>query len=407
MQKKLITLALASAFAAPAFAATSNVDIYGQFDVSYSYVDGINAHNPTPAGVSNSANRIDSNVSRIGFKGSEDLGDGLAAIWQWEQGLYLDAGAESKTTSYSFDGKTSYSSVLGAQRDTFVGLKGGFGTVLGGTHNTPYKDGTGSLDPFADEAGDYNAIIGTVDGYNTSDLRLGNVVAYVTPTFSGLTAAVATSFLKEGGISTSSGAPNTQYHTPSAYSGTVMYANGPLFLDAGYEQANDVMTSLGLTDATIKSWKLGAGYTLDALTVNALYDHIELDNRMTVVSPVSGVNSSRSAWGLNGVYNIGNIGLKLGFYDALDESGRNGLTSYGAKTSSSGAKLYEGGVDYNLSKRTKLYAVYARTDNESNANFCVGGAQDAGYGTSGTNASCSGTNGQAVSVFSLGMRHAF
>ncbi|MGO9445944.1 MAG: porin [Thiobacillaceae bacterium] len=379
MQKKLITLALASAFAVPAFAATSNVDIYGQFDVSYSYVDGINS-NPAPTGVSTSANRVDSNVSRIGLKGSEDLGDGLAAIWQWEQGINLDAGAESS-------GKTAF----GTQRDTFVGLKGGFGTVLGGTHNTPYKDGTGSLDPFADEAGDYNAIIGTFEGYNTSDLRLGNVLAYVTPTFSGLTAAVATSFLKETGM-------DNHGNTPSAYTGTVMYANGPLFADVGYEQANDVGTTIGLSDVTIKSWKVGAGYTLDALTVNALYDHIELDNRLP-----GGGSVDRGAWGLNGVYNIGNIGLKLGFYDAMDVSGNN------VNGSNTGAKLYEGGVDYNLSKRTKLYAVYARTANDANATYCVGGGQDAGFGGSGLNSGnvCSTTPGQAESIFSLGMRHAF
>ena len=98
MQKKLIVLALASAFAAPAFAATSNVDIYGQLDVSVDRVSGIQNQTSSGAGTgnSNTAWRLSSNTSRIGLKGSEDLGGGLAAIWQFEQAVNLDNGATSQ-----------------------------------------------------------------------------------------------------------------------------------------------------------------------------------------------------------------------------------------------------------------------------------------------------------------------
>ena len=196
MQKKLIVLALASAFAVPAFAATSNVDIYGQLDVSIDYVKGLQPFN-TP-GQSDHAWRLNSNTSRIGLKGSEDLGGGLAAIWQFEQAVNLDNGAVG--------------SGWGNQRNTFLGLKSdSLGTVLAGTHDTPYKLSTASLDPFADTMGDYNAIVGSFDGINTSDLRLGNVLAYISPNFSGLTAAVATSFLKENGMTNISGSPQRVY----------------------------------------------------------------------------------------------------------------------------------------------------------------------------------------------------
>jgi predicted porin len=377
MQKKLIVLALASAFAAPAFAATSNVDIYGQLDVSVDYVSGLLSRPATTSfgGANSHAWRLSSNASRIGLKGSEDLGGGLAAIWQFEQGINLDAG-----TGQANGG------VWGAERNTFLGLKGGFGTVLAGTHDTPYKLSTASLDPFADTAGDYNAIIGTFQGINTSDLRLGNVLAYITPSFNGLTGAVATSFLKETGVSNFTG-------SPSAWTGMVNYANGPLYLSGAYEIAKHVGTTIGFDDVDIRSWKLGAGYTIGNFVVNAIYDNIRLKDNLRS----STTNTfKRSAWGLNGVYNMGNIALKAGFYDAGKAS----------NTTDTGAKMYEVGGDYNLSKRSKLYAVYTHVNNQANGDYCAGGAASGGFGTSGVNAVCT-ASGKDPSIFALGMRHTF
>ena len=88
MQKKLIALALASAFAAPAFAATSNVDIGGTMAFS---IDSLDADSPTNGRNTN----ISSNASNIFFKGSEDLGGGLKAIWQVQ--TYFSAGGTGNT----------------------------------------------------------------------------------------------------------------------------------------------------------------------------------------------------------------------------------------------------------------------------------------------------------------------
>ena len=74
---------------------------------------------------------------------------------------------------------------------------------------------------------------------------------------------------------------------------------------------------------------------------------------------------------MNGVYNMGNIALKAGFYD-IGKIGHSGNT---------GAKMWELGGDYSLSKRTKLYAVYTKMNNDSNAAYCAqGGAASAGFG---------------------------
>jgi predicted porin len=76
-------------------------------------------------------------------------------------------------------------------RNTYVGLNGGFGTVLFGTHDTPYKTATGQFDAFVDTMGDYNAIIGNVNGDANFELRPKDVVAYVTPSLGGVQLSVA------------------------------------------------------------------------------------------------------------------------------------------------------------------------------------------------------------------------
>lgn len=314
MKKSLIALAVAGTIAAPAaFAATANVDVYGIMNIAIEDTD---------------ANNVDldvvDNVSRIGFKGSEDLGGGLKAIWQIEQGI--NATTADKT---AFGGS--------GMRNTFVGLSGGFGTALIGRHDTPYKISTGKYDIFGDTIGDYNT--GRVDGVslidNGQDARASNAIAYISPTWSGFhfAAAVVTSMdqLNSG-------------DTTDAYSLAGMYANGPLTIDAGYQ----VVKSAGLLGADdTKAMKIGAGYTFGDLKVGAVYED---------VSDYDGFND-RDSLMVNGVYNMGAISLKAMYGQAdVDTAG-----------SDQDQDLWAVGLDYALSKRTTAYVVYAAGDDDNNA----------------------------------------
>src|SRR5271169_4123065 len=99
MQKKILVLAVAAAISAPALADTANVTVYGKVDVS---VDSINTGTSTAGASGARSNRVESNVSIIGFKGAEDLGDGLAAVWQVESKINVgDAAANGSGTSGS------------------------------------------------------------------------------------------------------------------------------------------------------------------------------------------------------------------------------------------------------------------------------------------------------------------
>ncbi|MFA5083395.1 MAG: porin, partial [Hydrogenophilaceae bacterium] len=131
MKKSLIALAVAGVFAAPAaFAASANVDVYGimSFAIEDTDADGVDV-------------AVVDRVSRLGFKGSEDLGGGLKAIWQIESQLNATTNENLGNIYYSGGpvGRT-------ALRNTFVGLAGDFGVFVLGRHDTPYKLGTGSLD---------------------------------------------------------------------------------------------------------------------------------------------------------------------------------------------------------------------------------------------------------------------
>ena len=119
MNKKLIAAAIGAAVVA-APAAFAEATVYGKIHTDVRMND---------SSVPNSDNyTVNSNASRLGFKGSEDLGNGLKAIYQIEMQFNSDGGtAQVGTAGFS------------AQRNTFVGLSGDWGTAVVGKHDTPAK----------------------------------------------------------------------------------------------------------------------------------------------------------------------------------------------------------------------------------------------------------------------------
>ena len=374
MNKKLIALAIASAISAPAMAATGNVDIYGLLSVGVDSVQNGDASlDTTPATTTHNTNRVgrfSDYASRIGFKGSEDLGNGLSAIWQIEQQINVDNG------SGAFGGANL--------RNTFVGMKSkDLGTVLGGRYDTPYKVATGRLDPFADTMGDYNGVVGAANRVAAGsyfDQRPSNVVDYISPSWSGLSVAAAYAFGAETAVNNVA----TTDKNANLYSLAAMYDAGPLFLSAAYEKQNfgstGVGTFAGLPNTDQSAYKIGAGYSIMDFTLGALYEKTK-DNFGT-----GGANAlGHSTWYLSGKYQMGAVALKAAYGKANSNA-----------TADSGAKLYTVGADYSFSKRTTVYALYTQIKNDSNAayNFAYNGASGIGAG-------------DKPSGFSLGMKHAF
>lgn len=358
MKKSLIALAIASAVSAPAFAATSNVDVYGVLNMSLNFVDQDVSTLP------NSSPSVTSTASRIGFKGAEDLGGGLAAIWQIESGFNADE--QSGTL---------------ASRNTFVGLKGGFGTAMIGNMDTPMKTMGRMVDNFGDTLADSRNILGAVStsGASAFDLRTKNTVAYITPDFSGFTAAVAYVADYAATVPASLDNQNT-----NAYSINAVYNNGPLMLGAAYEAHNGA-SSTPAPGTNSDMWRIVGGFNIAGFKLAALYESIGGD--------VAAAN--RDAYGLFATYNLGAWAFKANYLNADESDKVTGLVK-----GNDGADQWTVGADYSLSKRTVVYGLYAATSNDTYAGYGLG----AGAGSSDQSVA---NLGSSPSTISVGVKHSF
>lgn len=362
MKKSLIALAIASAVSAPAFAATANVDVYGRMAFSVDYAD-------TNDLVGDGADAVTGrdNVSRFGIKGTEDLGNGLAAIWQVEMALEANSGS----------GRDS------SLRNTFIGLSSkSLGTVIMGRHDTPYKLATGSLDIFADTAGDYNTIIGTTASGTIYDERATQIVSYLSPTWTGFSFAAAYMETKRNENAT---LPANQ-DNEQGYSVMGKYVNGPLFASLAYETSAGSQNGSSSTTDETEAFKAGLGVKLGALQLGAVYEMIDSDESRSA--------DERDAYYVNAMYSIGAFDLKAAYGMAQDGEGNVALPG-ALGDASTEFDYYVVGVDYNLSKRTKLFGLYTSLANGANTSL--------GQSTSGL----TGQYGQDVDVISMGVVHIF
>ena len=359
MQKKIIALAIASALVAPA--AFAEVTVYGKADLGIGSTSNGTVTNT----------QLASNVTKFGIKGAEDLGDGLSAVWQIEQQVDINNAGGANSTKNTL-----------ASRNSFLGLKSeSIGTVLMGRHDTPYKIATRGLDVFGDQFADNRHLMGGV-GANTGatlDARPGNVIAYITPKLSGFTGAAAY-------------AVNTSVATTAAQDkGTIwslagMYEQDALFAAIGYEKIgfSNVPGAqyVGVSGDSVKAWKIGAGYTMDAFKITGTYEK--------VTSSIGGIDTlGRKNYNLGGVYKFGNDDVKLSYTVAGNTGG----------VANTGAKMIGVGYDHNFSKTTSIYAQYNRIANDAGAAF--------GFNTAATTAAQAGVLGQKTSGYMLGMKHAF
>ena len=167
---------MAAAISTPAWADTANVEVYGNFDVSY---DSIKTGTSAKGISGTTSNRVSSNTSFVGLRGSADAGDGLSVIWQVESLIAVGDSAVNGTNG----GVNSGIGYLGT-RNTFVGLQSGsYGKVLAGRYDTPYRLSTRPLDFFDRGIADNRSILGgsNVAAKLSFDGRQDQVVAYISP----------------------------------------------------------------------------------------------------------------------------------------------------------------------------------------------------------------------------------
>lgn len=333
MKKTLIAAAVSAALAVPAIA-QADVTLYGKFEGSLDYLNTASntTVNGTYYGVKNgtsmnqSLSGVNLNSSRWGIKGSEDLGDGLRAIYQ----------VESTITA---EGKAA----LG-NRNTFFGLAGGWGTVIAGRHDTPMKALGRSVDLFGDQIGDSRDLIsGTklLPGYSSInstvgfDLRTPQTIAYVTPNLGGF--KVVGAYAMAGGVDNG-----------AAYSILGQYSMGPMMVGLAYESHGKGMYANATNDET--GVRLAGSYKLGDLKFVGLYEQL---SHLGGLQNFNGNKANMNAYGVGVAYTMGANVLKTQVYQANPDGSNNNSTMWAV------------GAEHHFSKKVMAFIDYAMINNQS------------------------------------------
>jgi predicted porin len=367
MNKKIIVAAVAAAVATP-IVASADATMYGQVRVATQYAKRTSQINSAGDSVNRDSWGMADQVSRLGVKGDEDLGNGLKAIYQLEFGVDVGDGY----------GKSSFWS----QRNSYVGLSGGFGTFLAGKHDTPYKISTGKLDFFADTAADADnptngTGFGSTNVYNAQGVglfdsrRADGAIAYVSPSLAGFTFAGAV--LQHttdpfGGSNPPTGTPKaTDFE--GAYSLAGLYSNGPWFASLAYEHIS-LKALAGVPESANvpkdAKWRLGLGILdLNNFSAAFIYENHDVADRN-----LDGGKSKYKSWQLSAAYDFGNSRVKAMYGDFngnADGTTNFGLTQLGENLSD--FKTWAIGLQHNLSKRTDVQVLYRAKELKSYGGF--------------------------------------
>jgi predicted porin len=354
MQKKLIALAVAGLVSGAAFA-QSNVTVYGIADM---YLAHATAKDTMSANVINSGGL---SGSRIGFKGTEDVGGGMSALFVLEYGIDMDAnlGVGASTSA--------------GARQQLLGLTGGFGTVVAGRAQTAGYDFACATSNFAGSALDSYAKVGSAVLLSCGGAgRANNAIAYISPSFGGVTFAYNHSRVTEaaGALANGSSGPNDNYANLLG----VTYAAGPVAVRAVYSGIRG--TSAESNDDTVE-YGVNGSYNFGVAQLFASYQQAD-DKAVANKNKKFGLSVTVPVGAAGGVH-VGYAASKINEDGAVDK--KNDVKSYTVA------------YTHGLSKRTVVYAGYNRVNN-----------QDEGTAASVLAPETAGGKSDVVAV---GVRHTF
>lgn len=408
MQKKLIAVAVAAACGAPALAlAQSNVTIYGRMNMGFDRYSATGATAGSAADVEGRARVIDSS-SRIGFRGVEDLGNGLKAVFQIESGFNADASAGAVGAS---------TGTLGT-RPTFVGLQGNWGRVLLGRQDVWWGNGKMDVVYYGKVPNGFiNGLFGPGNGSAAVGLaaapaagggdartantfaRQDNVITYETPSFNGFTGKIQ--YL----IPTGEAAPAGSSVKNTGWAVTGTYDNGPLYLQVDFMRNDD--TTFGsaagagwdgsgaanVNGNKVEAWKLGGRYMFPTNTEVMLYW-----TQVKASSALVSQSRDRDTW-------VATVSQFFGPHNVALTYGRTGDVSGWNTGSDTGASHTGLGYFYSLSKRTTLQAWWTKIKNDRNAGYQFIAFNGSAAGS--TNATPTGALGADPTSYGIGIAHNF
>lgn len=388
MNKKLMVLAVAGALAAPAsaLAQASNVQIYGRLNLSF---DNYSATGATAANSDvKSRYRVKDSSSRLGFRGTENLGAGLRAIFQVESGVNVDSGG-----NLGQSGLPNVSTGFLGSRTGHVGLQGNWGQLTFGRSNVWWLMG-----PIE------NAVAHWVDtgvlpnyglfgrGMSVGITRLSNVVQYTSPIFSGINAVVSYSPGRQEAQAVNLNADGKLWAV------TLQGTLGPI--NAGYDWVKDEANSPAAGNSgstTGNKLRVGWPYRPDA-QIALFWTSSKLDNRgANATGGVDAVSGSlkQTAWAVGWDHLFGNI---RAIAQWAKVGNATGCVTAGA-CDDTNATTWLLGANYVLSKRTHVYVTHNRIRNARSYNL--------DYTAFGHNAVAVLPNGADPRIWAVGMVHNF
>src|SRR2546428_512169 len=417
MQKKLLTMAVAGALAAPCIAlAQSSVEVYGTINMAFGkfkYSEGT-----APGVTSVSKWDVSQGASNYGLRGRENVGGGLTAWFQIEQNAPME--------------RSSNQAIKPASRNSAVGIQGGFGNVFLGQWTTPWADleafwaigPGGSWGPVTwiigrweptGTAVQYNCVggEGTTPGASSFAAnipicdalpagggvghafwrRASQSISYQSPVFSGV--QVKALYQTDEGKATV-GATTAD---PSMWSTSVQWAGmgGRARVGAAYDKHKD-FTTPGKSDTgwSVKGgWNFGVvdvGLAMERMTYKCGTIPFSTTNVATGVVTAAGARPTlcqadgdikAKQYAIAVAVPVGQGSIRASYSKASDLEGVVGVNN-GAHISDTGAKEFNFGYEHRFSKRTNVGIGYAKIDNRPNAQFTWTGAPPVQNGVSNT-----------------------
>lgn len=350
MKKTLMSLAILAASGAAY--AQSNVTIYGIMDAGFVGEQG---------GKNGTVNKVSSgglSASRLGFKGTEDLGGGLSAVFTLEAGIKGDTGELDNTTNQLFN------------RQAFVGLSSKtMGTLTLGRQYTPWYNALSQVgDPFA--AGTEGSAKNLFPA-NGTNVRNSNSVYYKSPDWSGITGELFYGAGEQQGEATA-----------RQLGASLGYQNGPLNVRAAFNTRNNTPFGTGRQGLIAANYDFKVAKAFAMFGINRGANSALYPNDTAYTKAAAPSSADTRVWLVGATIPVSAAGTVVGSWAQV-----NDIT-----TLNHDGKQAAIGYLHALSKRTTAYASFAKVGNRNGASYTVGNNGEVGSGREG---------------YGVGIRHMF
>jgi predicted porin len=350
MYKKILQTMCAALLVGGVGAASADITLFGHIDTSLDAIDIDGGYDDI---------NMNCTTCSIGFKGSEDLGNGLKAIFKLD--FQYDTSVRNDGDGSGSDGDNNNSGLL--DRDQWLGLAGGFGKLRVGTISTGYKSHGAMIDPLYRTALQGRAR-GLQSHYHSGageelEGRATNTARYDSPDFGGV------KLVAHYTVDSDEAAPAANPDENNPFGLGASYSNGGILVFADYMDNNQD----GLTEKD--AWKLGGKYTTGMFSVMGQYEDYSND-----------ASDDETVWHVAGTAGpIFGISAYLGFGKGEDDTTNDDYTAWTFA------------VMHNMSKRTMVYSGFSQVDCDAPS----------------TLSACSevGSSGGEDDKFSLGLKHKF